>query len=141
MASGAQQSAEEPRAEASAPSTVQEAVESSRWILDLTDDWDEQGSPKYAESTWQRACDFLVRHARLARQRLGRELPAPAILPGPGASIDLHWKLPSFELLVNVPSDATRPATFYGDDHGVLCIRGNLNAAGDVPGLIVWLLA
>jgi hypothetical protein len=76
----------------------------------------------------------------LARVSLGRELPVPKILPGPNASIDLHWKLPGFELLVNIPSDAAQPATFYGDDYRNSCIRGNLNPAEEVRGLVVWLL-
>jgi hypothetical protein len=72
---------------------------------------------------------------------LGRELPAPAILPGPNGSIDLHWKTPRFELLVNVPREEANPATFYGDDYGSLCIRGNLNTTEEFVGFLgFWLL-
>ncbi len=120
---------------------VHEVIESSRWILDLEDDWDQQGSSKYSESTWQRACDFLIQQATLARQVLGKELPAPRILPGPEGSIDVHWKLPRFEVLVNIPNDSSKPATFYGDDYGDLCVRGNLNPSEPIPGLVVWLLS
>lgn len=120
---------------------IGEAIESSRWILDLEDDWDEQGSPAYAKSTWQRACGFLIQQAKLARQLLGRELPPPKIQPGPEASIDIHWKMDQFELLVNISSDPSKPATFYGDDYGDLCIRGNLNPSEPIPGLTVWLLS
>lgn len=120
--------------------SIQEEIASSRSILDLEDDWDDQGSPRYSEDTWRRACDFLLRQANFARANLGCELPVPKILPGPGASIDLHWKLPDFELLVNIPADATQPATFYGDDYRDSCVRGNLNPSEEVRGLVVWLL-
>ena len=120
--------------------SIQQAITTSRSILELEDDWDDQGSPRYAEATWQRATDFLVRQADFARASLGRELPVPKILPGPKASIDLHWKLAGFELLVNIPSDAAQPTTFYGDDYRNSCIRGNLNPAEEIRGLVVWLL-
>jgi hypothetical protein len=123
------------------PSTALEAIESSRWILDLEDDWDEQGAERYSEVTWSRACGFLARQTTLARRSLGRELPTPAILPGPNGSIDLHWKTRRFELLVNIPREETKSATFYGDDYGTLCIRGNLNTSEEVLGLVgFWLL-
>lgn len=123
------------------PKSIEEAIASSRSILDLQDDWDEQGSPGYDESTWRRACDFLVRQASFARERVSRDLPPPRILPGPDGSIDLHWKMPRFELLVNVPKDASKPATFYGDDYGNSCVRGNLNTSEQIRGLVVWLLS
>lgn len=119
---------------------ISETITASRWILDLKEDWDEQGSPGYKEATWRRACDFLQRQANFARQTLGDELPVPKILPGPEGSVDLHWKMSRFELLVNVPDDPAKSATFYGDDYGDLCIRGSLNTSEEIAGLIVWLL-
>ena len=128
-------------AETAVSPRIREAIESSRWILDLEDDWDELGSSKYSESTWQRACNFLVQQARFSRRVLGGELPSPRIQPGPAASIDMHWKMERFELLVNIPSDPSKSATFYGDDYGDLCMRGNLNPSEAIPGLVVWLLS
>jgi hypothetical protein len=125
---------------ATIPSGVEEAIESSKWILSLEDDWDENGTPKYSESTWKRACVFLIKQSELALE-LQKELPAPKILPGPEGSIDLHWKRAQFELLMNIPNDSSKPATFYGDDYGKSCIKGNLNPAASNPALIFWLLS
>jgi hypothetical protein len=117
------------------------AIDSSRQILELKDDWDEHGGEPYLEETWARAKNFLLQQAKLARENLRREMAPPAILPGPGGSIDLHWKTNRFELLVNIPREATQPATFYGDDYGAVCIRGNINTSEDALGLIgFWLL-
>ena len=88
--------------------SIADAISSSRWILNLNDDWDEKGSPGYEQTTWQRACDFLVRQAKFARESHKRNLPAPRILPGPDGSIDVHWKMPQFELLVNIPEDPSK---------------------------------
>ena len=43
------------------PDTAQldEAIEESRQILELRDNWDGEGGESYLESTWQRAVDFL----------------------------------------------------------------------------------
>src|SRR5438552_2485750 len=117
---------------ASSPSTVQEAIETSRWIVGLENDWDDEGSPGVLETTWRRASDFLARQANVARKGLGKELPVPKILPGPNGSIDLHWKIPDFELIVNVPAEAAKGAIFYGDDDGNLCIKGSLNTSAEI---------
>lgn len=122
-------------------SGILKAIASSRWILDLEDDWDEAGASSYARSTWDRACQFLIQQAVFCHEVFGKELPSPKILPGPDASIDLHWKRERFELLVNIPSDLTKLATFYGDDRGSVSIRGSLNPSGAVQGLVGWLLA
>jgi len=87
------------------PHGIADAISSSRWILNLNDDWDEKGSSGYEQTTWQRACDFLLLQAKFARETHKRNLPAPRILPGPDGSIDVHWKMPQFELLVNIPED------------------------------------
>jgi hypothetical protein len=122
------------------PRGIQVAISASRPILELEDDWDGQGSPRYSEATWRRATEFLLRQANFARVSLAQELPVPKILPGPNASIDLHWKLADFELLLNIPSDAAQPATFYGDDYRNSCIRGTLDPSEEIRGLVVWLL-
>ncbi|PYS66502.1 MAG: hypothetical protein DMF74_00890, partial [Acidobacteria bacterium] len=40
-------------------SHLSEAIESSRSILDLPDNWDEEGSSAYAEDAWKRATSFV----------------------------------------------------------------------------------
>lgn len=120
--------------------SLQTAINSSRWILDLEDDWDEQGAIKYSRETWDDVCKFLIRQTNAARKALDRELPIPRVLPGPGGSIDVHWKTARFELLVNFPADKKKAATFYGDNYGILSIRGNFSLSEDVLPLVAWLL-
>jgi len=127
--------------EPSSPDSIDRILESSRTILELEDDWDEQGASAYSESTWQRMCGFLRRQAALAQQIAGRDLPLPDILPGPKGSVDLHWKSPELELLVNIPAEASQAATFYGDDYGVQTVKGSLNPEMPAPGLVLWLLS
>jgi hypothetical protein len=124
----------------SIPPAIQQAIDSSRSILKLEEDWDDQGSSGYSEPTWQRAADFVVGQAAFAERIAGRDLPVPDILPGAKGSIDLHWKTSKFELLVNIPQNASQPATFYGDDYGTHSFKGSFDPADPPPSLAHWLL-
>jgi hypothetical protein len=123
------------------PDEVVEAIESSRWILELEPDWDESGSAAYSESTLRSAHEFVLRLASSWRKHSSTAMPLPKILPGPDASIDLHWKSERYELLANIPNDPSKPATFYGDDFGNACIRGSFDPSRLRQALIFWLAA
>jgi hypothetical protein len=123
-----------------AVSNLRTTINASRWILDLEEDWDEQGSLGYSELIWGRATDFLVLIAEVAVDLYGRELPMPEILPGPDQSIDLHWKSEGFELLVNIPDDHEKAASFYGDNYGELSIKGTFKPEKPNRGLVAWLV-
>ena len=66
-------------------------------------------------------------------------MEVPSIMPGPGGSIDVHWKNKSFELLINFPPAPGAPATFYGDDYGTIVIKGQLDPMSKNPGMLLWL--
>jgi hypothetical protein len=112
----------------------------SRQMLDLSDDWDGEGSPGYAEATWQRAVTFLLAGATQLWGDQGIVVAAPEILPGPNGSVDLHWRTPDRELLVNVPADVDAPARYYGDHGGGLHpIEGTLDVSAVNHWLLMWL--
>jgi len=92
------------------------SLDQSLWILELPDNWDDEGSIHYERATWERARDFLLSLAREARYCSARALPAPAINPAYAGSIDLFWDLEQRQLLVNIPADPTEAITFYGED-------------------------
>jgi hypothetical protein len=117
-----------------------QAIEDSRRILDLSDNWDDEGSPGYERGTWERAVRFLCEQARFAFHRLDEVLDAPEILPGPDGSIDVHWKKDNYELLVNIPNEPGEPAEYYGDNgEEVMPIRGSCDPAQPDRKLISWL--
>jgi hypothetical protein len=117
------------------------AIEASRRILDLPDDWDGAGSPAFEEATWERAADFLRRRASALWEREGLALPVPQILPGPESSIDIHWQGSRRELLINIPSDNAAPITFYGDDYGQNKRKGQIEEGALDLDLLAWLTA
>lgn len=93
-----------------------QTIQSSRRILELKDDWDEEGSPGYSEETWRRAVEFLIVSRRRYWKETKKSILVPKISPGPYGSIDLHWKTPDRELLINIPKSLEEPASYYGDD-------------------------
>ena len=102
------------------------AIQASRSLLDLPDNWDDEGSPAYAKSTWTRAVDFLLHNAERLWQDQGVVVSAPQILPGPDGSIDLHWRIKNHELLLNIPADPNLLADYYGDTEDGNAIKGKL---------------
>ena len=114
-------------------------IESARTLLNLGDNWDGEGSPAYSKHTFERAIAFLRMHVERVWEA-GINAPVPYINPGPHGSIDLHWKERTWELLVNVPAEETRPAVFYGDDYGAGVIKGTIDPARYSFGLLEWLM-
>lgn len=114
---------------------ISKAVEDARYLLDLTDENDQ---PACTRATWDRAVLFLSDCARRAWETAGIKIDAPAILPGPDGSIDLHWKQAGYEMLINIPVDASEHPNYYGDDHVGNSTKG-IVVSGNNQGLILWL--
>jgi hypothetical protein len=114
-------------------------INEARQILQYLDNWDGEGAARYSLETFERAESFLNAHSGFLRQ-FDFELPIPNIGAGPNGSIDLHWKSPNWELLVNIPADPTKMATFYGDNYGVQKIKGSVDPKTYNLGLAAWLI-
>ena len=123
--------------------SLADAIQNSRSLLDLKDDWDDAGSVGYAESTWRRARDFLIRNAIRFFRSQKKCFDPPEILPGPDGSIDLHWKTDARELLINVPARPQDNIAYYGDDEAEgteNAIRGkNIESSKDTEWIFLWL--
>ena len=119
---------------------LRDAIERSRWILALQPDPDVGITERYTEDTWNRAVEFLVRHALWLWNEHHVAIPAPEIGPGPNGSIDIHWKSARYDLLVNIRRDASEPAAFYGDDRDKISIKGTLDPSAYNRGLLSWFM-
>lgn len=113
-------------------------ISRSREILELPDDWNDEGACHFDEATWRRATEFLKQSARLLLVRSGVTLPTPRILPGSNGGIDLHWETGLRELLINVPP-GNAPAGFYGEAMGTNSIKGKVAVEATDLGLFKWL--
>ena len=115
-------------------------IEAAKSILKLPDNWDGEGSPRYSRATLEQAIAFVRMHMEHLWEASGINAPLPCINPGPMGSIDLHWKQPTWELLVNISAEETQPATFYGDDYGAGVIKGTVHSGQSNFGLLEWLM-
>lgn len=119
---------------------VRDSIEDSRRILDLAENWDDEGAQPIREPTWTRAVQFLASQARSLWETSGKLLDPPDICPVPNGSIDLHWDHAGYELLINIPADETAMAGFYGDDKARIYIRGEFDTDRVSEALVLWLL-
>jgi len=115
------------------------AIETSRNILELKENWDGEGALPFSQKVWEKAVTFLALLAKEALERLNIIVDAPRILPSAEGSIDLHWKTDSYELLVNIPQNGA-PASYYGDNTiGNMPIKATCDASKPDRKLISWL--
>lgn len=118
---------------------IEQAIKASRQILSLSDNWDDEGSPGYAEHTWERATQFVRRVATAFIAEYKRLIEPPKITPGPDGSIDVRWKSAKRTLLVNFPANEDVPADFFGSDKGKDTIKGTLDLSSQNLWLLMWL--
>lgn len=121
-------------------SRLAEAIQISRSILDLKNDWDEEGSKGYEADTWNRAINWLKESALALREQQGVWVEPPRILPGPEGSIDIHWKTAKRELLINIPEKLQEPADYYGCGAPNDTLKGKLNTSFSNEWILVWLM-
>lgn len=117
---------------------VANAVEHSRWMLELKNDWDGEGSPGYLEETWRRGVSFLLQNALSLRERFQLVIDTPKIHNGPEGSIDIYWNTPNGRLLINIPPESKGSASFYGCNLNGHEIKGTLSLNSDNNWLLLW---
>lgn len=121
-------------------SPIQKAIQESRYILDLQDNWDDEGSVGYEFSTWERATQAIIRIARNAFDLFDVIIDAPEITHGPNGSIDALWDQKNYRLLVNFPNDINIPASFYGDDSEKESVKGTFGQSEGGCNLLFYLV-
>lgn len=109
-----------------------EAINRSRQMLKLPDNWDEEGANRIEEATWKRAISFLSDNAVHLWQDNAIRIDSPVISPVADGSIDLHWNDARRQLLINVPAENEAPLEFYGDDRGHTLVKGTIEASTPV---------
>lgn len=102
------------------------AVEKSKYMLELGNNFDDAGSPAYSEDTWEKAVIFITNYACWLFDIFGKIIATPKIYHAPEGSVDLYWENERFNLLINIPAGG-EPATFYGDNYGSQVIEGKFD--------------
>lgn len=117
-----------------------EVIRSSRSILSLEDNWDDEGSPSFTETTWSRATKLIKDLANSHWRACGVWVNPPRILPALQGSIDVHWKTEKRELLMNVPAEVGASFGYYGSGSSKDTIKGKLDPSLPNDWILMWLL-
>jgi hypothetical protein len=119
---------------------ISEAIELSRYILSLEENWDEEGSPGYQQATWERATNFVKDLATSYWELTNLWVCPPSIMPGPEGSIDIHWNASKRELLINIPTENDSPAGYFGSGGAKDTVKGKLDTSSSNQWILMWLL-
>ncbi|MBV9576521.1 MAG: hypothetical protein JO149_07845, partial [Gammaproteobacteria bacterium] len=90
-------------------------IERSKYILNLKENWDEDGASKISEAVWLRSISFLLKYSLFIYKNFGPVIVQPEINPCRNGSIDLSWKTSKARLLVNITEEENNKAFYYGD--------------------------
>jgi hypothetical protein len=101
-------------------------IEAAKKLLDAQADVGSEENLCTA-NTFDRAVEFRKTEDAWLWRSFAILQPNPTIGLGPHGSIDLYWDRPSWRLLVNVPTDGERFATFYWDDRNEQKTRGSFD--------------
>jgi hypothetical protein len=120
--------------------SVDAAIEKSRHLTELLDDWDGDGSQGYSQAVWERATDFVRESVVRLWVDYGRRLEPPVFLPGPAGGIDIEWSVGPRSLIIRVPTESDGRAEFYGHQTDCLTIKGEAHlTCADSLWLFTWI--
>jgi len=109
-------------------------------ILALQENWDGEGGKPYLKETLDRAAEFVKKLSFALWKKTQKLISPPSLLPGPDGSVDVQWKTPKFDLLVNIPEDSNESATFASDDYEQNSVKGTFDQKKINPALFYWLI-
>ncbi len=89
-------------------------IEKSKYIIDLKDEWDNEGSIGYTIQTWEKAVNYLVKLINKTHLTKGIKISTPKIAHGPNGSIDIFWENNKFNLILNIKSDSDN-ISYFGE--------------------------
>jgi hypothetical protein len=117
---------------------VQE-LEASKYILNLSENWDEEGALPVSPIIYETAIRFLQSYASFIFKKYKAIIETPSISPVKNGSIDLEWHTPTVQLLINIRD--TQNAYFYGDNYNnTNPIKGCISVKTVEPFFAAWML-
>lgn len=119
---------------------VIDAIEESRALLELPNDWDGNGTPGFTEQTWTRAAEVLIAFATLLATHHRVMVEDVEILPGANGGLDIDVRSGDRQLLFAVSSHPQQEVRFYGDDgRRGKQVKATLDPSTIPKWLLVWM--
>lgn len=85
-----------------------------KYILDMKDDWDDEGAIGYTSESWRAAAHFIINFNRWLKGIFSGSLHLPKMHHGPKGTIDVIWNEDNFRLFINIDFN-NKKGTFYSD--------------------------
>ena len=94
------------------------AINESKKLLDLQEDWDSEGALIVPKFVWERAAKVLSMYSKWIWENRGIVLLTPSIDAIADGSIDIMWNSPKARLLLNIRNNQTiSEGHYYGDTY------------------------
>lgn len=120
----------------SALNILEKNINESKYILELGDDFDGEGSIGYSVETWTRAILFISKQFNYFFKKFNIILPSPKIFHGPDGSIDMLWKQNEKIVLLNFPFNEIEKITFSASNANGDNVKGYLMADSNSDSLL-----
>ncbi len=108
-------------------SPLESEIEQSRKMLELEEDWDDNGAHPISKETWERATGLLRRMMISCNHATGCAAPVPIISACADGTIDIYWDTDSFRLLINVVPVALGNCEYYGESKSGQTMKGKFS--------------
>lgn len=107
------------------------AIIESKYILELKDDWDENGSIGYTSKNWTSAIQFTIDFYSWVSNFYSGKLLIPKIYHGPDGSFDIICRENDFRIFLNI-DPLKNTGSFYSDRAKSQITEGNIPSLKDV---------
>jgi hypothetical protein len=124
-----------PEYEAHPLADIEGVIAESESLLQLSEDWDDEGALPIERRTWEQATEALRSIATAMHRKTGSVIPEPTIGPCADGSIDLFWETGAFKLLINIKPDAAE-SDYYGETTKGHVIKGPFETSEVMYGLL-----
>jgi hypothetical protein len=115
-------------------SSLEQAINDSKYILELEEGWDGENGKPFSKDTWSNAVNFLIDYATWIYKNTGKAIDSPDIVHSVDGSIELLWQKEKFRIIISLPENSEM-ALFYGDDYEEVKIEGTVSMKNIKSGL------
>lgn len=120
--------------------SIHKSIQSSKSILDLKEDWDEDGALACRPLIYTRAIEFLVRYSNEVLVSHNISIDFPEINLAKDGSIDLEWRNENYILLINFLNSEKLEIHYYGEDtNSKTIIKGSIDYNSINKDLAFWM--
>lgn len=111
-------------------SNLDKKIKESKSIIELKDNWDDEGAKKINLKAYNEAISFLSDYSEKVSDLFDKDLIMPSIVPVRDGSVDLEWNLEDSYLLINFTGSKEKIVYYY------LALKQNHKITYDANGQI-----